>query len=98
LPKLKPKPEQFEEYQEESPAARRKPVKIIAQLDQFLKLILPEARGGIFGEKSNEEIEEELKSTEECRTRVIDWLAARIADEIAKGFKGVAARLQAPKI
>jgi hypothetical protein len=98
LRKLRPKQEQFEKYQEESPAARRKPVKMVAELDQFFKLILPEARGEILGEKSSEEIEEELKSTEECRTRVIDWLAARIADEIAEGFKGVAPKLQAPKI
>jgi hypothetical protein len=31
-------------------------------------------------------------------TRVIDWLDGRIADKIAKGFKGVAARLQTSKI
>jgi hypothetical protein len=31
-------------------------VKIVAELDQFLKLISPEARGEIFGKKSIEEI------------------------------------------
>jgi hypothetical protein len=44
------------EYQEESPAARRKRMKIVAELDQFLKLISPEARREIIEEKSNEEI------------------------------------------
>jgi hypothetical protein len=56
LLKLKSKLEQFEEYQEESPAARRKRVKIVAELDQFFKLISPKARREIFGEKSNEKI------------------------------------------
>jgi hypothetical protein len=89
---------QFEEYQKENPAARRKQVKIVAELDQFLKLILPEARREIVGEKSNKEIWEELNLTEEYRTRVIDWVKARMADEIAKGFKRVAVRLQVSKI
>jgi hypothetical protein len=73
-------------------------VKIVAELDQFLKLISPEARGKIFGEKSNEEIWVKLDSTEKHQTRVIDWPDARIADEIAKGFKRVKARLQTSKI
>jgi hypothetical protein len=73
-------------------------VKIVAELDEFLKLISPEARRKIIGGKSNEEIWEELKSTEEHRTKVIDWLDAGITDEIAKGFKGVTARLQTSKI
>jgi hypothetical protein len=38
----------------------RKQVKIVAELDQFLKLILPEARKEIVGEKSNKEIWEKL--------------------------------------
>jgi hypothetical protein len=46
----------------------------------------------MFGEKSNEEIWEELNSTEEHGTRVLDWLDARIADEIAIGSKGVVPR------
>jgi hypothetical protein len=71
---------------------------IIAKLDQFVKLISPEARGEIFGDESNDKIWEELNSTEEHCTRVIDCLDVRIVDEIAKGFKGVAARLQASKI
>jgi hypothetical protein len=98
LMNLKSKLEQFKEYQEENQAARRKQVKIVVDFDQFFKLISPEARGEIIGEKSKEEIWEELKSREEHRTRVIDWLDAKIADEIAKGFKGVTARLQASKI
>jgi hypothetical protein len=53
---LKSKPEQFEEYQEESRAARRKQLKITAEHDQLLKLISPAARGKIYGEKSKEEI------------------------------------------
>jgi hypothetical protein len=73
-------------------------VKIVAEPDQFLKLISPEARGEIFEEKSNEEIWEELNSKEEHETRIIDWLDARIANEIAKGFKRVDARLEASKI
>jgi hypothetical protein len=56
LLKLKSKPEQFEEYQKERPAAPRKQVKIVAELDQFLRLISREARGDIFAEKSNKEI------------------------------------------
>jgi hypothetical protein len=67
-------------------------VKIVAELDQFFELISPHARGEIFGEKSNEKIWEELNSIKEDRTRVIDWLDARITDEIAKGFKRLAAR------
>jgi uncharacterized protein YaiI (UPF0178 family) len=54
LLKLKSKLERFEEYQEESPAARRKRTKIVAQLDQFFKLISPEARREMFREKGNE--------------------------------------------
>jgi hypothetical protein len=72
LLKSKSKLEQFEEYHKESPAARKKQVKIVAELDQLLKLISPEARKEIFREKSNEEIWEDMKSTEEHRTRVID--------------------------
>jgi hypothetical protein len=45
------------------------------------------------GRKSNEKICEELNSKEEYRARVIDWPDARIADEIAKGYQGAAARL-----
>jgi hypothetical protein len=41
---LKSKLEQCEEYQEGSPAARRKQMKIIAELDQFLRLVSSEAR------------------------------------------------------
>jgi hypothetical protein len=48
---LKSELEQFEEYQKERPGARRKQVKIIAELDQFFKQISPEARGEIVGEK-----------------------------------------------
>jgi hypothetical protein len=73
-------------------------VKIVAELDQFATLISAEARGEIFEEKSNAEIWEELNSTEEHWTRIIDWLDGKIADEIAKGFRGVATRLQASKI
>jgi hypothetical protein len=73
-------------------------MKIVAEVDQLFKLISPKASGDIFGEKSNEEIWEELKSTEEHRTRGIDWVDARIADEIAKGLKGIAERLQVSKI
>jgi hypothetical protein len=72
LLKLKSKLEQFEEYQEESPAARRKQVKIVAQLDQCVKLISPETRGEIFRVKNNEEIWEELKPTKKHWTRLID--------------------------
>jgi hypothetical protein len=39
-----------------------------------------------------------LNSTEWHWTRVIDWLDARIAEEIAKGFKRVEARWQPLKI
>jgi hypothetical protein len=98
LLKLKSKLEQFEECHEDSPAAQWKQVKIVTELNQFLKLVSPEARAEVFGEKSNEAISEGLKSTEEHRTKVIDWLDARIADEIVKGFKRVAARLKASKI
>jgi hypothetical protein len=98
LVNLKPRLEQFGEYQEDRPAAQRKKVKIVAELDQFLKLISPEARREIFGEKSNKEIREEVKSTEEHWTSVADSLDARIADEIVKMVKGAAARLQASKI
>jgi hypothetical protein len=73
-------------------------VKNVAELDQFFKLISPEPRREIFGEKSNEKIWEELNSTEEHGRRVIDWLDVRIADKIAKRFKEVASRLHAPKI
>jgi hypothetical protein len=67
-------------------------MKIVTELEHFFKLTSPEARGEMFGEKSNEEIWEELNSTEEHGTRVIDWLDARIADEIAIGSKGVMPR------
>jgi hypothetical protein len=73
-------------------------MKLIAELNQFLKLTWPKTKREIFGEKSNDEIWDELNSTEEHWTRVIDWLNARIAYEIAQGFKEVAARLQASKI
>jgi hypothetical protein len=73
-------------------------VKSVAELNQYLKLISPRARGETFGEKINDKIWGELNSTEEHRTRVIDWLDARFAHEIAKGFKGLAARLQGSKI
>jgi hypothetical protein len=68
-------------------------VKIVAGPYSFLKLISPRARGEIFEEKSYEETSEELSSTEKHGTSVIDWLDAKIADEIAKRFKGIEARL-----
>jgi hypothetical protein len=40
-------------------------VKIVAELNQFLKLISREAKKEIFEEKSNEKIREELNSTHE---------------------------------
>jgi hypothetical protein len=98
LTKLKSKLEQFVEYQKENPTARRKRVKIVTELDQFFKLISPEARQKIFREKSDEKIWKEPNSTEEHRTRVIDWVDAKIADEMAKGFKGAAVTGQASKI
>jgi hypothetical protein len=52
LLKPKSKLEQLEKYEEESSAAQRKRVKIVTELDRFLKFISPEARGEIFGEKS----------------------------------------------
>jgi hypothetical protein len=67
-------------------------VKIVTELDQFLKLISREARREIFWQKSNEKTPEELRSTEEHRIRVVDWLDAKIADQIDKGFTGVEAR------
>jgi hypothetical protein len=73
-------------------------VKIVAEFGQFFKLIPPETRGEILGKKSNEEIWEELKSTEEHWARVINWLDAKIADEIVKGFKRVETRIQGSKI
>jgi hypothetical protein len=73
-------------------------MKIVAEPDLFLKLISPEARGEIFGEKTNGEIWDELKSTKENRTIIVDEVDARIADEIAKGFKGITTRSQASKI
>jgi hypothetical protein len=91
---LKSKMEKFEQHQEESPSARRKQVKIVAQLDHFFKLISPGARREIFRGENNEAIWEEPNSTEEHRTRAIGWPDAWITDEIAKGFKGVAARFQ----
>jgi hypothetical protein len=98
LLKVKSELKQFDEYREKSPAARRKQVKIIAELDHFLKLISPEARRDVFKEKSNEKISEELNSREEHWTRVTDWLDARNTDEIARRFTGVEPRLQALKI
>jgi hypothetical protein len=67
-------------------------VEIFAELNQFVKLISPEATGEIFTGKSNEKIWEELNSTEKHSTRVLAWLDARIAHEMAKRSKGVAAR------
>jgi predicted nuclease with RNAse H fold len=52
----------------------------------------------MFRTKTNEEIWEELDSKEEHRTKAIDWVDAKIADQIAKGFNTGAARLQASKI
>jgi hypothetical protein len=45
--------ERIEEYQEDSPAARRKQAKLFRKFDEFVKLILPEARREIFGENSD---------------------------------------------
>jgi hypothetical protein len=54
LLKLKSELEPFEEYQDENPALQTKQVKIVPELHMFLKLISPEARREIFGEKNNE--------------------------------------------
>jgi hypothetical protein len=40
----------------------------------------------------------ELNTSEDHRTGVIQWLEAKITDEIAKGSEGVTKRLQAWKI
>jgi hypothetical protein len=61
---------------------------------QFLKLISPDARGEIFGDKDLETIWYELNTSGDHRTRVIGWFEAKIVDEIANGFEGMGRRLQ----
>jgi hypothetical protein len=51
LLKLKLKLHEFKKY-EESPVPQRKQVTIVAELDQFLKLISREAKGEIFERKA----------------------------------------------
>jgi hypothetical protein len=72
LAKVKSMLEQFDENQEDSPSTRRKQTKIVRELNQFLNLISREARGEIFREKDLEATWEELNTSGDHHTMVIE--------------------------
>jgi hypothetical protein len=94
LVKVKTMPEQFDESQEDGVAGRRTQIKIVGKINQFLDLIPQEARREVFGENDIDTVWEELNTPGDHRKKVIEWLEAKIFEETAKDFQGVAKRLQ----
>jgi hypothetical protein len=98
LVKVKSMLEQLDEYQGESVTERRRQMNLVTELNEFVKLIAPDARREIFGDNDLDRIWTELNTSGDHRTRVIEWLEAKITDEIVKEFQGVAQRLQALRV
>jgi hypothetical protein len=98
LMSVKTKLEKLPEYQEDNPITRRKQMKLTQELGQFFRLISREAREEIFGEDNDEQVWEILNISEEHRTRVIEWLDARITEEIAKEFEDMAGKYREWKV
>jgi hypothetical protein len=98
LVKVKMMLEQLDDSHKDSAADRRMQVKIVGEMNQFLNLIPPEARREVFGENDLERVWEELNTRKDHRTKVIEWMEAKIIEEIAKDPEGVAKRLQAWRI
>jgi hypothetical protein len=90
--------EQLDEAQGDNMADRRKRIKIITELSQFVELIARDAKEEVFGSDDFETIWVELNTTPDHRTRVINWLEAKITDGMVNGFGGVAQRLQAWRV
>jgi broad-specificity NMP kinase len=69
-------------------------IEIVGEINQFLNLIPQEARREVFGENDISTIWEELNTRGDHRTKVMEWLEAKIIEEIAKDLQRVAKRLQ----
>jgi chaperonin cofactor prefoldin len=68
LGKMKSMLEQLDESQEDSAVGRMKQTKIVGEMYQFLKLISPDARGEVFGDKALETTWCELNTSGDHRT------------------------------
>jgi hypothetical protein len=88
--RMKMKLEKLAEYHENTPAARRKQIKLNQEFGQFLRWMSSEERERVFGEDNDEQIWTTLNTVEEYRTKVIEWLDAKITEGITKGFEEMA--------
>jgi hypothetical protein len=90
--------EQSDEAQGDNVMNRRRQIKIVTWLSQFVEFIAPDAKEEVFGSDEVEAIWVEMNETRDQRTMVINWLEAKITDGMANGFGGAAQRLPAWRV
>jgi hypothetical protein len=86
---------QLDETQEDGVAGQRMQIKIVGEVDQLLNLFLQEARREVFGDNELDTVWEKLNTRANHRPNVIEWREAKVIEEIAKDFQGVAKRPKA---
>jgi hypothetical protein len=73
-------------------------IKIVGEVDQLLNLFLQQARRKVFEDNELDTVWEELNTRADHRPKVIEWREAKIIEEIAKDFQGVAKRSKAWRV
>jgi hypothetical protein len=76
----------------------RREARLTAKYSEVIKLVPPETMKRFFGTEDRREICNELKTSEQYRTRFIDWLDAMISNQVTSEFEGLRQRTQALKI
>jgi hypothetical protein len=98
LAKLTSMLQEMDNYQDSTAADRARQNKVAKELEDFVKLIAPDARREIFADKDLEAIWNDLNTIPDHRRHVVDWLEAKLVGALADETNQVMKRFQAWKI